>query len=125
MNSGKVSNTLMAIAVHIIFVLGGFLVLSIAQNYKDVFWQSVLVNIGSNLIVVTIIFGTFQFFRIGHFRDNNLNTSEPSHEKHRGLQESKKDERLNSLHSKNKPSITSNSSKVHRNANRRNLKRDR
>jgi protein-S-isoprenylcysteine O-methyltransferase Ste14 len=54
------------IAVHIIIVLLGIIVLFIAQGFTDTFWQPLLVNIGSSLVVVTILFAIFEMFRRRH-----------------------------------------------------------
>jgi len=54
------------IAVHIIIVLLGIIVLFIARGFTDTFWQSLLVNIGSSLVVVTILFAIFEMFRRRH-----------------------------------------------------------
>ncbi|MBL1178651.1 hypothetical protein [Pantanalinema sp. GBBB05] len=52
------------IAVHTIFVLFGIIILGIAYTQiKDPFWGGLLVNIGSSLIVVTILFAIFEIFR--------------------------------------------------------------
>lgn len=53
------------IAVHVIFILVGIIILGCVPytETQDSFLRPLLINVGSSLIVVTLIFSIFELFR--------------------------------------------------------------
>jgi hypothetical protein len=51
------------VAIHVIVILVGMLLVVGAFIARDDFAQSLLMNLGSSLVVVTIVFGIFEIFR--------------------------------------------------------------
>ena len=57
-------------AVHIIIILVGGFLTYLASTLTNGFMQDLLLGIGTNLIVVTIVFAIFNYFRLGNRTDS-------------------------------------------------------
>lgn len=103
---------ILEVAVHIIIILVGVVILFISRTFQDnSFWQSLLINIGSSLVVVTILFFIFEGFRRRHDDQGNM-ISDNSQIQSGNYQDARANEVINSLRSKQRFPITTNSSKV-------------
>ncbi len=58
-------NRLLERAVHIIIILIGVLFTYYSSTLATGFMQDLFLSLGTNLIVVTIIFAIFEYFRVG------------------------------------------------------------
>lgn len=112
---------ILEIAVHTIIVLLGIIILFVAHSITDLFWQSLLVNIGSSLVVVTVLFFIFEIFRRRHAEQNaDSNTSNILSNSSNDLniagsnsqREKKADEIINALQQKQQSSVINKTSKV-------------
>jgi hypothetical protein len=112
MGAGKKTDPL-EIAVHVIIVLLGFIVLRFAYDFQDTFWQSLFVNIGSSLVIVTILFAIFESFRRRHeerephqLPNNNPLRNQQPHS------DSRADELIITLRASQRPPITTKMNKL-------------
>jgi hypothetical protein len=106
---------ILEIAIHIIIVLLGFIVLFVARTNDDVFYQSLLINIGSSLVVVTVLFFIFEFFRRRHeIRDQDSVNSNGSDllRNHQSEIDNKAKLMINNLKNKQYSSPITNNSKT-------------
>jgi len=109
-------------SVHALIVLGGAFLVYYSYNVSDTFFQALWLNIGSNLVVVTMLFAVFEVFRRRR-GDNSRNDFKVPAPEQRTPQdtmerldnnndEARASAYLESLRAKQRPPITSNSSKV-------------
>lgn len=115
--SGNKDLDILEVAVHVIIILLGVLVLVFAHSIKDSFWQSLLVNVGSSLVVVTILFTIFEIFRRRNEKEGEEGSSR-FYEQSRKLQNERADKLIHQLRLNQQLPITSNSRRTHRNSNR-------
>lgn len=97
-------------AVHVIIVLIGVIILFVAYSFQDIFWQSLLVNVGSSLVVVTLLFAIFETFRRRHHEKSQFDNTQNTHDK--TVRDIKANELIISLRASQQPPITSNNNKV-------------
>lgn len=99
------------VAVHTIIILFGILILRIAYDFKDQFWQSLLINIGSSLVVVTLLFSILETFRRRH-DDKEKKFSSVNEKDDTTNREEKTQKIIYSLRASQNLPITENSSKL-------------
>lgn len=63
------------LAIHVIIILLGVIVLFLVKDSSDSFWQSLGINIGSSLIVITMVFSIFEAFRREEAQSNVVSAS--------------------------------------------------
>jgi len=110
------------VSLHALIVLGGVFLVYYAYNTIDVFFQALWLNIGSSLVVVTLLFAIFEIFRRRRNSDSHhqqSNSPDPRLPQITSIKTDKQDDEkasayLDSLRSKQHPPITSNSSKIDR-----------
>jgi hypothetical protein len=80
---GNFKATPLAWATYTIIILLGVLVMGYSFFLEESFWQNALLNIGSNFVVVTIVFSIFQLFRDKNEKsgDKNYQSNSPDSEK--------------------------------------------
>ncbi len=105
------------IAVHVIIILVGILVLVFAHRVSNIFWQSLMINIGSSLVVVTILFIIFEVFRKRNEKDEESENPR-FHGQSQRLQNERADKLIDQLRSSQYFPVTSNSRKTHNNSHR-------
>jgi hypothetical protein len=103
-------------AVHVIIVLLGILVLVFAHGIEGAFWQSLFVNVGSSLVVVTILFVVFELFRKRNEKENETGDTR-FHGQSQKRQE-RADKLVNQLRENQQLPVASNSRRIHRNSGR-------
>lgn len=99
------------VAIHVIIILVGVITLVLAYYIRDDFWNSLMVNVGSSLVVVTLVFGIFEAFRrkrTGREHAPNLGAETPLN------QDRSADELISTLRANQQSSITADSSKTGR-----------
>lgn len=70
---GNFKATPLAWATYTIIILLGILVMGFSFFLEQGFWQNALLNIGSNFVVVTIVFSIFQLFRDKNEKSDDKN----------------------------------------------------
>ncbi len=114
--SHKKKTDILEIAVHVIIVMFGLIILILAERVTNTYFQAIWVNIGSSLVVVTILFFIFELFRRRHSeKDSELfqqppNITSGNNDKSR---EARATETLQNLQRK-QTSVVTTSSKVDR-----------
>ncbi len=112
MNLIKRTNIL-EIAIHIIIILIGIVVLFVAREFgEDAFMQSLLINIGSSLVVVTILFFIFEGFRRRHESQEIENADSKSILPNKPSTDSRTSELMKSVRERQQRSVVSGKSKV-------------
>lgn len=96
------------VAVHVIIILLGISILAIAYSIKSLFFQTLLISIGSSLVVVTILFIVFELFRRRNKKEHKNLDSEYDKE----IENERSNKYIKQLHNINQSSVMSNAKKV-------------